>query len=167
MRLRAGRRAGQGSGEGCGGCVVVVVVAGLAIAAANGGCGGPAAGDKGTAGGGANALVNAIDRGITFVREAPTRVEPPVGLSVEPFLFLRGYYLVVRNASGDTLKGVVVTYVAASGNTVTQAVGDLPPGRAVRLDPSDVRWQVERNERVRVSADGYLSKTVETNALIP
>ncbi|MBN9521044.1 hypothetical protein J0H58_21420 [bacterium] len=56
--------------------------------------------------------------------------------------------------------------MGASGNTVSQPVGDLPPGRAVRLDPSGVRWTVERNEQIRMAASGYLSKTVDTNRLI-
>jgi hypothetical protein len=142
MKTSAFVRGGWASGR------VLVALAGVAALAALPGC-------------------NEVEKGLEYARELKTRAEPPVQVGLQSFTFSYGYYVVVQNTSSDkTLTDVVVTYAGVSGNSKSQRVGTLPPGRWVRLDPEEIDWVVERNETVRVSADGYLSKSLATNDLI-
>ncbi len=96
-----------------------------------------------------------------------TKTQPPVQVTTTPFLILKGCYVNVSNTSATTtLTGVEVTYTGPSGNTKSQMIGTLKPNETKTLDPSDVRWTVEKHETITVAADNYLSKTLDTNILI-
>ena len=96
-----------------------------------------------------------------------TKAQPPVQVTLTPFLIFDGYYVNIMNTSTDTtIYDVVVTYTGASGNTKTQTIKMIQPGKTETLDPSDVDWKVVRHESISVSARGYLNKTLETNILI-
>jgi hypothetical protein len=100
--------------------------------------------------------------------QAVAAVQPPVQISLTPFLVFNGYYVNITNtSSGTTLNGVTVTYTGASGNSMTQALGTLRPGETRTLDPTAVRWTVEQHQTISVSASGmYVPKVLETNVLI-
>jgi hypothetical protein len=108
-----------------------------------------------------------LPEGQQLLKQAVSGSQPPVEISLSEFLVFNGYYVHVRNVSkSTTLRGVRVVYTSASGNSVTQTIGELKPQAIKVLDPSDVRWQVAKHEWVMVSADGFLPKTLETNVLI-
>jgi hypothetical protein len=104
----------------------------------------------------------------TAAQRAIAATQPPVEVTLTPFLVFNGYYVNIINMSPSaTITGVQVTYTSASGNSVTQDVGTLQPRQAVVLDPSTINWTVVKNESISVSASNYVPKTLSTNVLIP
>jgi hypothetical protein len=101
-------------------------------------------------------------------RQAVAVVQPPVQVTLSPFLIFDGYYVEVKNTStSSALANVTVTYRDANGNTKSQSVGPLKPGETKTLDPSVVNWTVAKHETISVSTNGnYVPKVLETNALI-
>jgi hypothetical protein len=145
MRLNSQKRKGEGDSGGCG-CVVVVLTIGAILVFA----------------------FSQSPEGKQAFKQAAAAVQPPVQVSLTPFLVFNGYYVNVTNTSSSTtLTGVTVKYTGASGNSKTQTIGMLKPGETKTLDPSDVRWTVEKHETISVSADGnFVPKVLETNILI-
>ena len=101
-------------------------------------------------------------------KQVATAVQPPVQVTLTPFIILSGYYVNVTNtSSSSTLSSVTVTYTGASGNSKTQTVGTLKPGETQTVDPSSVGWTVEKQEVISVSASGnFVPKVLKTNVLI-
>ncbi|MBM4070262.1 MAG: hypothetical protein FJ271_15100 [Planctomycetes bacterium] len=101
-------------------------------------------------------------------KQTVAAVQPPVQVSLTPYLIFNGYYVNVTNTSSHiSLTDVTVTYTDATGNSVMQRVGSLRPGETKTLDPSDARWTVERHETISVAANGlYVPKALDTNVLI-
>jgi len=142
MRTNVERRRGEGEV----GCFIVLLVVGAIILF----------------------LVSKTPQGQQAFKQAAAAVQPPVQVRLTPFLVFKGYYVVVTNTSSSTtLTGVTVTYTGASGNSRSQTIGTLNPGETKELDPSDVKWTVEKQETISVSAAGnYIPKVLETNVLI-
>jgi len=99
------------------------------------------------------------------LREITGMVQPPVQLTLTKYLIENGYYVNVQNLSDKTLVNVTVTYLW-QGNSKDQWVGILDPWESMTIDPDREGIRVQKNEHIRVSSDGYVPKTIETNTLI-
>ena len=100
-------------------------------------------------------------------KKAIAATQPPVQVSLTPYLIFDGYYVNVLNTSDTQSIGrVTLTYTSASGNSVSQDLGTLSPGQSKTLDPSNVNWRVVKHETISVSASSHIPKTLKTNVLI-
>ena len=98
--------------------------------------------------------------------EIAATLHPPVQVRLTPYLIANGYYVEVVNMSEhQTLYNVTVTY-RWQGLSLDQTVGTIAPRTAKTIDPWDANYRVQKNEQIQVSADGYISKTIDTNTLI-
>lgn len=102
---------------------------------------------------------------LTGCQEVAGKVQPPVQVTLMPYLFVSGYYVNVTNLSETALTNVTVTYLW-QGNTRSQTVGTLAPRESKTIDPADAHFTVKKNEQIRVSASGYVPKTIDTNTLV-
>jgi hypothetical protein len=144
MRINNQIRNGEASfGGGCGGAALLII-GGIALFA----------------------ICNSQE-GKKLGQDVISKTQPPVQVSLTRYLIFKGYYVNVTNTStSTTVNGVVVTYTGTSGNSKAQILGTLRPGETKTLSPSDVQWRVEKHESISVSADGYITKTLNTNTLI-
>ena len=98
-------------------------------------------------------------------QETIGKVQTPAQVSLTPYLVMNGYWVNVTNLSDSTISNVSVTYVW-QGNSKTQTIGTIGPKETKTIDPADADIRIERNEKIRLSASGYIPKTIETNLLI-
>jgi len=99
--------------------------------------------------------------------EIANKTEPPVRVNLVSFLVSKGYYVVITNTHETViLENVSIEYTDGNGKTSTQTVGTIRPKEAKSLDPSDIKWRVERNEKISIKAGGYLTKTINVNSLL-
>jgi hypothetical protein len=82
---------------------------------------------------------------------------PPISIHLEPFIFSVGYYVNLKNTSGEDMKNVQIRFRDIEGNVNTHKITDRlsfgPKIPQMKVDPSKHPWRVSRTDWITIIHD--------------